>query len=322
MDEDDGSLLFNELMGLEPPSPQKLPSPLPATAAYEDDEEFFQDFSPDLVAILPEFPNPRALQRPPEKQDAIEFHPLGQDAAHEDKITLEIARRLLASGPFCLSLARKADFLGSGVYCLEGPIPGNSGHGLLYVGKSQHNGRRKGLVEEDGFALCNRLKHHFRSVNQTTIDPRTCSFRFVVLPPHWVSFAEHKLIELFRPVWNVCLEGFGSNPQGSRRDKQQVSSWDTWYPGRPIPETAKRRDRSEVEKVLEEHLPGCLHTSRKAYERIHAQDQKDGSPGTPSPALDARREALGWGEASLPGHVRQRGFGDGDPAQQEATILD
>lgn len=318
MVEDDGSFLFSELMGLESPAPNL--DPLSATAAYEDDEEFFRDFSPDLIEILPEFPNPYALQRPPEKRDTVEFHPLGQDATHEDRITLEIAERLLVSGPFCLSSARKADFLGSGVYCLEGPIPLGSGHGLLYVGKSQHNGRRKGLVEEDGPALCNRLKHHLKSVGHTTLDPETFTFRFVVLPPHWVSFAEHQLIKLFRPVWNVCLEGFGNG--GALREKQLISSWDTWYPGRPVPETAKRRDRSEVERVLKEHLPECLHTSRRAYERItHAQDQEDRSPGTPSLALNVRREALGRGEESFPGHVRQRGFGNGDPAQQEATAL-
>ena len=247
--------------------PPLEPGPSPASGSVED---FSTDSDPP-----PQFPNSGCLKRAPDIRDAQEFHPLGETLNREAEITEDIARRLLANGPFCLTSAKDCSFSGSGVYCLEGPVPLHEPlWGILYIGKSQHKGRRKGLDTEGGCALSGRLKRHLRSITQTSINPEDVNFRFLVLPTQWVSFAEHKLIELFRPVWNVCLDGFGNNPQGSRRATQESSAWDTWYPGRVVGTIP--RDRDLVLKRLEEHLPQCLRQARQACEKVlpesnHAQ---------------------------------------------------
>jgi hypothetical protein len=40
------------------------------------------------------------------------------------------------------------------------------------------------------------------------------------------------LVALFQPVWNVLIEGFGSNVEGSGRERTARSVWDILHPGR------------------------------------------------------------------------------------------
>jgi hypothetical protein len=44
--------------------------------------------------------------------------------------------------------------------------------------------------------------------------------------------AERLLIERYRPIWNVCLDGFGLNDPGRERSPV-VSWWDAMHPDRP-----------------------------------------------------------------------------------------
>lgn len=37
---------------------------------------------------------------------------------------------------------------------------------------------------------------------------------------------------MFRPVWNMVIDGFGNHDPGSGRYNQKISSWDTLHPGR------------------------------------------------------------------------------------------
>ena len=61
---------------------------------------------------------------------------------------------------------------------------------------------------------------------------------------------EKLLIESFKPLWNVLIEGFGIHTPGAGRKKQVRSKWDTLHPGRslsndlpPNPKTATELSR-------------------------------------------------------------------------------
>jgi hypothetical protein len=40
------------------------------------------------------------------------------------------------------------------------------------------------------------------------------------------------LIQTFKPIWNVLIDGFGNNQPGKGREVQVKSLWDTLHPGR------------------------------------------------------------------------------------------
>lgn len=40
------------------------------------------------------------------------------------------------------------------------------------------------------------------------------------------------LIEQFRPIWNLAIDGFGNKDPGKRRKDQYRSPWDVLHPGR------------------------------------------------------------------------------------------
>jgi hypothetical protein len=40
------------------------------------------------------------------------------------------------------------------------------------------------------------------------------------------------MIEQFRPIWNLVIDGFGNKDPGKRRATQYRSLWDVLHPGR------------------------------------------------------------------------------------------
>jgi len=48
----------------------------------------------------------------------------------------------------------------------------------------------------------------------------------------WISLGENMLIETFRPIWNIVIDGFGNKDPGNRRATQHRSPWDVLHPGR------------------------------------------------------------------------------------------
>lgn len=48
----------------------------------------------------------------------------------------------------------------------------------------------------------------------------------------WVPLGEARLVEWFKPIWNVLIDGFGSNPEGGGRGTTARSVWDILHPGR------------------------------------------------------------------------------------------
>jgi hypothetical protein len=56
--------------------------------------------------------------------------------------------------------------------------------------------------------------------------------RFLVVDDIWIPLAESMLIEIFRPAWNMVIDGFGIHAPGKGRYGQQRSVWDSLHPGR------------------------------------------------------------------------------------------
>jgi hypothetical protein len=107
----------------------------------------------------------------------------------------------------------------------------------IYVGKAIPAGGRKGGIRAEdapaGHSLQARLRKHARSIRDAkNLSEEDFSFRYVVLDDIWIPLGENILIERFKPLWNVAIDGFGNNPQGRGRVAQKRSPWDVLHPGR------------------------------------------------------------------------------------------
>lgn len=105
----------------------------------------------------------------------------------------------------------------------------------IYVGKAVPPGTRKGGALEvyTGNALQNRLSEHAESIRQTKnllIDDFSC--RYLVVEDLWITLGETLLINMFNPLWNTVVDGFGNHDPGSGRYNQSKSPWDVLHPGR------------------------------------------------------------------------------------------
>ena len=47
-----------------------------------------------------------------------------------------------------------------------------------------------------------------------------------------ISTVEARLINLHKPLWNSCIDGFGNHDPGKGRYQQAKSDWDVIHPGR------------------------------------------------------------------------------------------
>ena len=155
-------------------------------------------------------------------------------------------------------------FIGAGIYALyyRGDFPlyrkiserNRQGTYLwpIYVGKAVPPGARKGgygLGADPGQALFKRLTEHAGSVEQAenlSLDHFRC--RFLVVDDLWIPLAESLLIEMYCPVWNQKIDGFGNHDPGQGRYNQQRSPWDAIHPGRPW--ASKLRPASMDESTL------------------------------------------------------------------------
>lgn len=105
----------------------------------------------------------------------------------------------------------------------------------IYVGQATGPGARKGGFAEGTRqpALFNRLSQHSGSLNQATnLDINDFRCRYLVVDDIWIGLAESLLIERYRPLWNVVVDGFGNHDPGSGRHQGKRPNWDTLHPGR------------------------------------------------------------------------------------------
>ena len=135
----------------------------------------------------------------------------------------------------------------------------------IYVGKAVPKGGRKGGLGFDsatvGPVTYGRLQEHAESIKQASnlnIEDFTC--RFLVVDDIWIPLGESLLIQRFRPIWNLYIDGFGNHDPGQGRYMQKRSPWDVLHPGRPWAMRCAEHERTDVQihaalaKAIDDHL--------------------------------------------------------------------
>lgn len=106
----------------------------------------------------------------------------------------------------------------------------------IYVGKAIPSGARKaglGLDADPGQALFKRLREHAKSIDEAeNLRLQDFRCRYLVVDDIWIPLGESLLIQKFKPLWNLVIDGFGNHNPGKGRHGQECSVWDTLHPGR------------------------------------------------------------------------------------------
>ena len=158
-----------------------------------------------------------------------------------DNLTINLVRELMAREPVAFPIVES--FPGPGVYALfyDGPfgpyasLRSPESDRPIYVGKAVPPGARKGggAVDVEEPVLSRRLREHAASIGTAknlSLEDFRC--RFLTVVPLWITMAERFLIEHYRPIWNVCIEGFGLHDPGKGRHAGKIPWWDALHPGR------------------------------------------------------------------------------------------
>lgn len=189
---------------------------------------------------------------------------------HKKNLGVSVADALLAQpiGP----LPPESKFLGAGIYALyySGTFSAYKSiaqaddegrpHIPIYVGKAVPAGARKGGFGLDlpaGAVLYNRLAEHAESIQSAkNLDLKHFACRYLVVDDIWIPLGESLLIEMFSPIWNRLIEGFGNHDPGKGRYQQQRSPWDLIHPGRGWADKLQPYSKSEKEvlKAIETYL--------------------------------------------------------------------
>lgn len=113
----------------------------------------------------------------------------------------------------------------------------------IYVGKAVPKGSRRGGLgfgAAPGQVLYKRLQEHAETIRQASnLDIKDFHCRYLTVEDIWIPLGESLLIEIFWPLWNMVIDGFGNHDPGSGRHGQQISPWDTLHPGRSWTEKLK-----------------------------------------------------------------------------------
>lgn len=245
---------FAMVPGARGPQPAAVPS-----SSFTDDppEAFFdalreQEPLPLSECHAPTFPLTSEACEPYIPMDPVLVH----------TITLSMARRLNEQGPFDLRII--TPFRGHGIYGIYYQGDNTVYQALVSMGSLCPLYIGAAAQDANSSSLYTRLED--RRNDLTHLGLENFTVRFLCLPPHLVKFTEHNLIELYQPVWNTYLRGFGARGgarDGSGRSLHAVSLWDTIHPGRPTVR-ATPRDRTSVER----RLVAAVRASRRAYDEV------------------------------------------------------
>lgn len=99
-----------------------------------------------------------------------------------------------------------------------------------------------------GNVLFNRLREHAESINQArNLSLSDFQCRYLTVDDIWIPLAESVLIDMFAPIWNTTVAGFGNHDPGAGRYNQQRSPWDILHEGRPWADKLRPNVRTEGE---------------------------------------------------------------------------
>lgn len=91
---------------------------------------------------------------------------------------------------------------------------------------------------------------HAESIEQAqNLDVKDFFCRYLAVDDIWIPLGESLLIEMFSPIWNLFIDGFGNHDPGKGRYNQQRSAWDMIHVGRPWAEKLQPNKRSEKEII-------------------------------------------------------------------------
>lgn len=142
----------------------------------------------------------------------------------------------------------------------------------IYVGKAVPAGSRKGGYElgaDPGEVLYRRLMDHVSSIRSAkNLELADFRCRYLLVDDIWIPLGESLLIERFRPVWNICVDGFGHHDQGRARRGQMKSAWDTLHPGRPWSENVKRSNPRSAKDISKEVVSYLESPTRGRMRRV------------------------------------------------------
>lgn len=192
------------------------------------------------------------------------FNPL-----HKKHLGLSVAEALLAKP--AESLPPERAFEGAGVYAIYyiggflcyKPIADknkDNKYGCpIHVGKAVPAGARKGgfgLDAPAGLVLYKRLCEHAKSIEQVeNLNLQDFRCRYLTVDDIWIPLGESLLIEMFAPLWNRSLDGFGIHDPGTGRYKQKASSWDILHPGRSwVSRLQAGRTAEEIMRAVEAYF--------------------------------------------------------------------
>lgn len=173
-------------------------------------------------------------------------------------------------------LTQVGDLVGAGVYAIYyvgsfepyRPVVEKNQNGAfeqpIYVGKAVPKGARKGGLAFDaskGRALRDRLRQHAGSIDEAkNLDLGDFHYRSLVVDDIWIPLGENMMIEQFKPIWNIVIDGFGNRDPGMRRATQYRSPWDVLHPGRAFAEKLATGGNTAEALVarLAEHFAGAV----------------------------------------------------------------
>lgn len=166
-------------------------------------------------------------------------------------------------------LAQVTDLAGAGVYAIYytgefeayAPVAEKNENGVfeqpIYVGKAVPKGARKGGLSFEaakGRALRDRLRQHASSIDEANnLDLADFHFRSLVVDDIWIPLGENMMIEQFKPIWNLVIDGFGNKDPGKRRATQYRSPWDVLHHGRQFAEKLADGDTTPAMLITRLH---------------------------------------------------------------------
>lgn len=119
--------------------------------------------------------------------------------------------------------------------------------------------------------LFRRLRDHAFSIGSAkNLDLADFRCRYLLDDDIWIPLGEALLIEKFKPVWNICVDGFGHHDQGKARRGQMKPAWDTLHPGRQWAESIERPNPKTAEEIAASvimHLEGPVHVQKRENRR-------------------------------------------------------